>query len=69
MADAFIIETAQFAAGIVAADAKGFRFYASHPAMLKLEGETFGSPRAAQRAAERLAGDLRIAPARGPRAA
>jgi len=67
MADAYVIETSQFTAGIIAAQQRGYRFYASHPAMLKLEGEIFSSPIAAQRAAERLAGDLRVAPTRGPR--
>ena len=64
MADAYVIETSQFTAGIIAAQHKGYRFYASHPTMLQLEGEIFSSPRAAQVAAERLAGDIRTAPSR-----
>jgi hypothetical protein len=56
MAEAFIIETATLTAGIIiAAQDRGFRFYASHPAMASLEGQTFQSVRAAQRAAEKLA--------------
>ena len=58
MSDAYIIETALFTAGIVAAHRKGFRFYASHPAMFPLEGRFFGSPNAAQRAAEKLAAEF-----------
>ncbi len=55
MTDAFIIETATVTAGIVAAQERGFRFYASHPDMYPLEGQTFSSPQAAQQAAEALA--------------
>jgi hypothetical protein len=55
MADAFVIEVSRFTAGIVAGQRKGFRFYASHPAMAPLEGRVFGSPLAAQKAAEKLA--------------
>jgi len=65
MANAFVIETTRFTAGIIAAQGKGFRFYASHPAMVPLEGAIFGSPSAAQRAAEKLAGDREPPPARG----
>ena len=65
MADAFVIETSKFTAGIIAAQDRGYRFYASHPDMLPLEGTIFGSPRAAQKAAEKLAGDRTPAPARG----
>ena len=68
MADAFIIETSQFTAGIVSAHHSGYQFYASHPAMMPLEGKIFGSPKAAQYAAEQLAGDTEPAPARGRRA-
>ncbi len=54
MTDAFIIETSTITAGIVAAYGQGFRFYASHPAMFVLDGQIFGTPKAAQRAAEKL---------------
>jgi hypothetical protein len=56
MTDAFIIETSTITAGIVAAYGQGFRFYASHPSMFSLDGQFFGTPKAAQRAAEILAG-------------
>ena len=65
MANAFVIETSRFTAGIIAAQDRGYRFYASHPAMVPLEGAFFVSPRAAQRAAEKLAGDSEAPPARG----
>ena len=55
MADAFVIETTEFTAGIVAAHPRGYRFYASHPSMSLLEGQIVGSPQAAQKAAEKLA--------------
>ena len=55
MTDAYIIETATLTAGIVAAQGRGFRFYASHPAMFALEGQIFDSLKAAQKAAEKLA--------------
>lgn len=58
MSDAYIIETATMTAGIVAAQDKGFRFYASHPVMSALEGKIFESPKAAQRAADELAASL-----------
>ena len=56
MTDAFIIETSTITAGIVAAYGQGFRFYASHPAVFSLDGQVFGTPKAAQRAAEKLVG-------------
>ncbi len=59
MSDAYIIETPLMTAGIVAAQEKGFRFYASHPAMFSLEGQVFESVKAAQRAADILAASLR----------
>ena len=55
MTDAYIIETSTLTAGIVAAEDRGFLFYASHPDMYALDGRTFSSPRAAQQAAEKLA--------------
>jgi hypothetical protein len=54
MTDAYIIETSTLTAGIVAAQGRGFRFYASHPAMFALEGQVFDSLKAAQKAAEKL---------------
>ncbi len=62
MSDAYIIETPVMTAGIVAAKEKGFRFYASHPAMYPLEGKVFESVKAAQRAADILAASLRTSP-------
>jgi hypothetical protein len=58
MSDAFIIETSTLTAGIVTAYEQGFRFYASHPAMLSLEGQVFGTLKAAQRAAEAMAAQI-----------
>ena len=54
MTDAFIIETATLTAGIVAAQGRGFRFYASHPSMFPLEGALFDTPKACHKAVERL---------------
>jgi hypothetical protein len=54
MTDAYIIETATLTAGIVAAQGRGFRFYASHPSMFVLEGQFFESLKAAQKACEKL---------------
>ena len=54
MTDAYIIETTTLTAGIVAAQGRGFRFYASHPSMFVLEGQIFDSLKAAQKAAEKL---------------
>jgi hypothetical protein len=55
MTDAYIIETATLTAGIVAAQGRGFRFYASHPSMFVLEGQVFDSLKAAQTACEKIA--------------
>ena len=55
MTDAYIIETATLTAGIVAAQGRGFRFYASHPSMFVLEGQFFDSLKAAQQACEKIA--------------
>ena len=55
MTDAYIIETATLTAGIVAAQGRGFRFYASHPSMFVLEGQFFESLKAAQKACEKVA--------------
>jgi hypothetical protein len=54
MTDAFIIETANLTAGIVAAQGRGFRFYASHPSMFPLEGAYFDTLKACHSAVERL---------------
>ena len=54
MPKAFVIETSQITAGIVIRERGGFRFYAAHPAMFRLEQTLHASPRAAQLAAERL---------------
>jgi hypothetical protein len=69
MSDAYIIETPLMTAGIVAAQEKGFRFYASHPAMFPLEGKVFESVKAAQRAADILAATFRTPPADAGKAA
>ena len=55
MTDAYIIETPTLTAGIVAAQGRGFRFYASHPSMFILEGQFFDSLKAAQQACEKIA--------------
>jgi hypothetical protein len=55
MTDAYIIETATLTAGIVAAQGRGFRFYASHPSMFVLEGQFFDSLKAAEKACEKIA--------------
>ena len=55
MTDAYIIETATLTAGIVAAQGRGFRFYASHPSMFVLEGQFFDNLKAVQTACEKIA--------------
>jgi hypothetical protein len=59
MTDAFIIETATLTAGIVAAQGRGFRFYASHPSMFPLDGASFDTLKACQHAVERLESENR----------
>ena len=57
MSDAFVIEVDRRTVGIVVADGRGYRFYASDRAVHPLDGRTFRSLRAAERAcrAERAA--------------
>ena len=51
MSTAYIIEIGEEAAGIVAAEARGFRFYAATAAYFTLEGAVFATPRHAEMAA------------------
>jgi hypothetical protein len=69
MTDAYIIETATLTAGIVAAQGRGFRFYASHPSMFVLEGQVFDSLKAAQTACEKVARMPRAGQDKQPNAA
>jgi hypothetical protein len=64
MADAFIIEMPTMTAGIVAVEGRDFRFHASHPAVHAIDGQVFGSLKAARRAAESLARQPKPAPYR-----
>lgn len=56
MSDAFIIEVAGEAAGIVVRTGKSFRFFASTRQYQPLEGSAFTTPRQARLAAARLSG-------------
>jgi hypothetical protein len=49
----YVIEIGEEAAGIVAPDGRGFRFYAAMRACSALEGAFFASPRQAEAAARR----------------
>lgn len=49
---AFVIETADVAAGIVVRQADGYRFFAADRQFSQLDGSIFKSPKAAQKAAE-----------------
>ncbi len=51
MSTSYIIEIGDEAAGIVAADRRGFRFYSASRRYAALEGATFNSPRQAEIAA------------------
>jgi hypothetical protein len=62
MGNAFIIEVSGHAAGIVTNERNRFRFYASDPAMASLDGQLFGSPKAAESAAERLTAETVVEP-------
>jgi hypothetical protein len=59
MSHAFIIEIRNRAAGIVAGDGRGFRFFSSERAFDSLEGRHFRSARHAERAASALVGASR----------
>jgi len=54
MSNAYVIEVFNRTAGIVVAEERGFRFFSSEPAFDPLEGDHFGSARAAERAAKAL---------------
>ena len=54
MSQAYIIEVLNETAGIVVSDERGFRFFSSQRAFDLLEGDYFGSARAAERAARAL---------------
>jgi hypothetical protein len=49
---AFVIETAEIAAGIVVRQPEGYRFFAANERFTLLDGSIFKSPRAAQKAAD-----------------
>lgn len=49
---AFVIETAETAAGIVVRQPGGYRFFAAHAQFTLLDGSIFKSPKAAQKAAD-----------------
>jgi hypothetical protein len=49
---AFVIETAEATAGVIVRQESGFRFFAADPRFGPLDGSTFKSPRAAQKAAD-----------------
>jgi hypothetical protein len=51
MSTAYVIEIEEEAAGIVAAEGKGFRFYAAIRAFSALEGAFFHTPKQAEAAA------------------
>jgi hypothetical protein len=57
MYDTYIIETRQGAAGVVVRDGRGFRFFAATYAFSSLEGQVFDTPKQAETAAIRRAGD------------
>lgn len=52
-ASAFTIETSRHTAGIAVVDDNGFRFFAAHPLFASLEGTSYPSVAAVQRAATR----------------
>lgn len=58
MSDAYIIEVANEAAGIVVrqGDEKSYRFHASLPRYFPLDGRLFAAPRDAERAARARSG-------------
>jgi hypothetical protein len=59
MSEVYIIECGEDAAGIVIREKRGFMFHASAQAFWSLDGQTFETPRKAQRAAETLLRDGR----------
>ena len=56
MADGYVIETRNGAAGIAVRDAGGFRFFASRPPFYALDNRTFPRLGAVRSAVEALAG-------------
>jgi hypothetical protein len=50
--DAFVIETADTAAGVIVRQRGGYRFFASNDRFQLLDGSVFKNPQAAQAAAE-----------------
>jgi hypothetical protein len=54
MSQAYVIECGDLAAGIVTRERRGFLFHAAADAFRRLNGQTFRTPREAQRAAEEL---------------
>ena len=51
---AFIIETGNVAAGIIVREGRSYRFFSAHADFRALEGHIYGTPRAAQKAADLL---------------
>jgi hypothetical protein len=49
---AFVIETADIAAGVIVRQQEGYRFFAADQQFSLLDGSIFKSPKAAQRAAD-----------------
>ena len=49
---AFVIETADVAAGVIVRQQEGYRFFAADQQFSLLDGSIFKSPKAAQRAAD-----------------
>ena len=54
MSDAYVIESAGETAGIAVLERRGVRFYASHAPYQALDGKTFGSVNAVERAVGNL---------------
>jgi hypothetical protein len=59
MSKAYIIEVYNRTAGIVTAEGRGVRFFSADRAFDRLEGQTFGCAREAERAARTLFGNVR----------
>lgn len=49
---AFVIETAETAAGVIVRQSNGYRFFAADQQFQQLDGSIFKSPKAAQKAAD-----------------
>ena len=61
MPDSYVIEVDSQTAGIVVRNAEGYCFFASSHRFDRLEGRLFRNAREAERAARRLAGEVREA--------